>query len=95
MPPAPLAVDAITGTDAQAGAPGTRAPAPVTPGRGPARPGRCPAVRRGPCPPLPAQTARAAPEWQPVAIVCAALPACYGERPRRILPVEEGTEAAG
>jgi hypothetical protein len=69
-------------------------------GRGPARPGRCcpavpPAVRRRPRLPLPAQTARAAPGRQPVAIACAALPTCHGERPRRILPVEEGREAAG
>jgi hypothetical protein len=37
MPPAPLSVDAATGTGDQAGAPGTRAPAPVTPGRGPGK----------------------------------------------------------
>jgi hypothetical protein len=34
MPPAPLTVEAVTGTRDQAGAPDTRAPAPVTSGLG-------------------------------------------------------------
>jgi len=46
MPPAPLAVNAVTGTDAQAGAPDTRTPAPVTPGHDP-RTARAPLLRRG------------------------------------------------
>ena len=35
MPPAPLAVDAVTGTRDLAGAPGTCTPAPVAPSHGP------------------------------------------------------------